>query len=191
MPSASYTKWLGERMKKLGEIRAAHAAIGGTGPGRRTATQQINQAYAVLVLAHFQGFCRDLHSEAIDHLSTAVRPAALAPVLRINLTESRALDKGNANAANIEADFRRFDMSFWAEVSAYDSRTPRRRNKLDELTRWRNAIGHQDFTRPSVGGRSLTLDMVESWFSACHGLAGSFDAVVGLRLAALSGVRSW
>ena len=45
MPSVSYDRWLIDRASALGEIEQAHRSVGGTGPGRRYATQQINQAY--------------------------------------------------------------------------------------------------------------------------------------------------
>lgn len=52
----------------LGEIAAAHTAVGGQGSGRRYATQEINHAYAVLLSSQFQRFCRDLHTEAAAHV---------------------------------------------------------------------------------------------------------------------------
>lgn len=56
------------RARALDEIEAAHASVGGTGPGRRYATQQSNQAYAMLLASQFQGFCRDLHTESVDQV---------------------------------------------------------------------------------------------------------------------------
>ena len=44
------------RARALDEMAEAHAAVGGTARGRRYTTQQLNQAYAVLLAAHFQGF---------------------------------------------------------------------------------------------------------------------------------------
>src|SRR5437870_518257 len=74
MPSRSWRHWHSVRARELDEVEAAHTAIGGSGPGRRTATQQINRAYAVLLASQFQGFCRDLHTECVDYL------VALIPV---------------------------------------------------------------------------------------------------------------
>jgi len=54
--------------KALDELESAQTSVGGTGPDRRYATQQINQAYAVLVASQFQGFCRDLHTECVARL---------------------------------------------------------------------------------------------------------------------------
>lgn len=74
MPSIAFTIWENDRAASLDEVLAAHSAVGGAGPGRRVATQQINQAYAVLLSSQFQGFCRDLHSESADHLAQMAPP---------------------------------------------------------------------------------------------------------------------
>ena len=66
MPSLSLQHWNAVRLPRLDEIERAHSSVGGTGPGRRYATQQINHAYAVLLSSQFQGFCRDLHTESVD-----------------------------------------------------------------------------------------------------------------------------
>lgn len=54
MPSNALRNWRRGGKQALDEIEAAHAAIGGSGPGRRYATQQINQAYAVMLSSQFQ-----------------------------------------------------------------------------------------------------------------------------------------
>ncbi len=74
MPSQSFRRWNSTAQRELDQIEATHVAIGGPAPGRRYTTQHINQAYATLLSAHFQRFCRDLHSEAIDYFSP--RPPA-------------------------------------------------------------------------------------------------------------------
>ncbi len=178
-------------MASLAQLRAAHRALGGGGPGRRTTTQQINHAYAVLVMARFQGFCRDLHTEAADVLARTAQPAALASVVRSSLTAHRRLDRANPTPTNIAADFGRLGMAFWPAVHSQDARNTGRRDKLESLGSWRNAISHHDFTGKQLGGRPLNLDMVESWYSACHCLAGSFDRVVGEHLFVLTGRRPW
>jgi hypothetical protein len=125
-------------------MEAAHAALGGTGPGRRHATQQINQAYAVMLSSQFQLFCRDLHTEAADVLTQAVGvPDVRLTILRAALTEGRKLDFGNPNPGNIGSDFDRLGLSFWGELGHAFPDIARLRNSLEELNRWRNAIAHQ------------------------------------------------
>ena len=82
MPSHSLIRWNSERADALDEIESARAMVGGTERGRRYATQQINYSYAALLSSHFQGFCRDLHSECIDHI-VAIVPAQVQGFLRV------------------------------------------------------------------------------------------------------------
>src|SRR4051794_10164475 len=102
MPSTSYQEeWMTIRRSELDEMAQAHTVVGGTARGRRYATQQINRSYAVLLSSQFQGFCRDLHSECIDYLVSAVSPARLQPVIRAEFLQGRQLDRGNAQPASI------------------------------------------------------------------------------------------
>jgi hypothetical protein len=95
MPSQPYRAWLTARAKALDEIEAAHASVGGTGPGRRYATQQINQAYAVLVASQFQGYCRDLHTECVARLMAFISPSvSVSHFLRAGFTRGRQLLTG-------------------------------------------------------------------------------------------------
>src|SRR5215475_12452543 len=121
MPSIAFQDWSAARATALDEIENAHRSVGGAGPGRRYATQQINQAYSVLLSSHFQGFCRNLHSECVDYLVTAVLAAFRNTIMEEFLLH-RKRDRGNPNPANLEADFGRLGISFWAELLAADVR---------------------------------------------------------------------
>jgi hypothetical protein len=185
MPSLSLQRWFGERAGPLDDLANAHRSVRGSGAGARAAAQQINQAYAVLVSAQFQGFCRDLHSECADHLVTPVADPDLRELLRDNLLFGRKIDRGNPNPGNLGSDFNRFSLAFWSLVDAHHSRNPARKSALEELNDWRNAIAHQDFPASMLkGGRpNLTLAQVQTWRKACDGLARSFvDVLVTSKL---------
>jgi hypothetical protein len=96
MASRALTIWRTESSDKLDELTAAHASVGGTGRGRRYATEQINASLVVQLSAHFQLFCRDLHTETARLLVVGV-PASYRGMLRYGFTERRALDRGNAS----------------------------------------------------------------------------------------------
>src|SRR5437879_257545 len=113
MPSGSLHTWRTVRRAALDELEAAHRSVGGHGRGRRYATQQINQAYAVLLSSQFQGFCRDLHTESALFLVGSVQPVTLKQTLRKDLTRSRKLDRGNPSPGNIGEDFGRLGIGFW------------------------------------------------------------------------------
>jgi hypothetical protein len=146
----------------------------------------------MLLSSHFQGFCRDLHTEALDRLLEVTRPEKWQRALRRALLSGRALDRGNPHTGAIGHDFNRLGMAFWELVDAADGRNRRRRDRLDELNRWRNAIAHQDFDPASLGGRTtVTHGMIRSWRSACDTLAVSFDTVVGRYAATITNTAPW
>src|SRR5712692_7621769 len=131
MPSLSLHEWFAERAGTLDDLENAHRSVRGSGPGARAATQQINQAYALLLSAQFQGFCRDLHSECADHLVVPVTDPDLREMLRDNLLFGRKIDRGNPNPSNLGADFGRLSLAFWPLVDVHRAQNPARRMALE------------------------------------------------------------
>ena len=195
MPSISLHNWRTRSAKALDEIEAAHAALGGAGPGRRYATQQVNYAYAMLLCSQFQKFCRDLHTECADVLAGGfgTKPIADArsAIFKSALVHGRKLDIGNPNPANIGSDFGRFGLDFWQAVAAAGPGNSERQRKLQNLTDWRNSIAHQDFERHAMTRRTLRLRDVRNFRSACDGLVRTFDFVMRRRLEAIIGIVPW
>jgi hypothetical protein len=192
MPSRSLLQWRNKRLPSLLPIEAAHAAIVGDGRGRRYVTQQINQAFAMILSSQFQGFCRDLHSECVDGFVTAIAPAAVQNVLRIEFLLGRKLETGNPNPGHLGSDFNRFGFKLFEALMVLDSDTTDRKLKLEELNIWRNAIGHQDFTHKDLKGKStISLARVQGWRKACEGLANSMDEVMRLQLLSILGTSPW
>ena len=213
--SRSLRNWRTERAAALDELEAAHAAVGGTGPGRRTATQALNQSYVALLAGHFQGFCRDLHTEWSATLAEAFaanaerawRSAAgvvcgpppapaverwrgLRRLTYRNLTASRRLDGGNANLETLEDDFGRLlDVKLKTVLPSLDRRADGRLQRLRMLNMWRNAIGHQDFRKPTVTTGRVALKDVRDWRRACDGLAETLDRLCRQLLTDLANPR--
>jgi len=175
----------------MDDMLAVHKAVGGSGPGRRYATSQVNNAYAVLVSSQFQKYCRDLHSQAADHIAQQA-PATIQAVVLARFTEGRKLDGGNPTPGNLGSDFNRFGFSFWDHVEKLNPRNPKHRKRLEQLNMWRNAIGHHDFSNPHFGTRtSVRLNDVRDWRIACDRLASEFDSVVARHLRHLTGIIPW
>lgn len=180
------------RAKALDEIVAAHRMVGGTGRGRRYATQQINHAYAMLLSSQFQGFCRSLHAESVDQIVRSVGASKLARILRAEFIHGRKLDHGNPNPGNIGADFNRLGLLFWQDVLAHDNQSQARKASLELLNEWRNAIAHQDFDSTQLGGiTNLQIAHVRRWRTACDGLAVSFDEIMRVHLQNVTGTSPW
>ncbi|NLS98265.1 MAG: hypothetical protein GXX96_39550 [Planctomycetaceae bacterium] len=192
MPSNSLNRWNTTRAQALDQIAHAHRRVGGSGRGRRYATEQINHAYTMLLSSQFQGFCRDLHSEAVDHIVRSVTPVPLQAVVRADFMLHRKLDSGNPNPSNIGADFNRLGLRFFDQIRARSRWNIGRIDHLEDLNRWRNAIAHQAFDPAKLGGIiHLRLAMVKQWRAACEQLAVVFDDVLGDHVVHIAGVRPW
>jgi hypothetical protein len=192
MPSPALTAWSTSSAAALSQLEAAHRAVGGIRAGRRTNTLQLNYAYVLLLCAHFQAYCRGLHTNAAQLLVEASDPG-IGAVLDANLSFRRQLDSGNAQPSALGADFNRFDFDFWPTVEAQDARNNARHRKLGELNAWRNAIAHHDIEtrRADLHPHEVTLAASGSWHGALNGLTHSFDRVLGDRLQTLLGTRPW
>jgi hypothetical protein len=190
--SRSLLRWAEGAGTALDRMEQAHRAVGGTSRGRRYATQQINQSYLVMLSSHFQQFCRDLHSEAVDHLLRGLDPALL-PIVQAVLTSDRKLDRGNPTPGNLGSDFGRLGMTFWPDVHALHRHNAQRAKRLELMGHWRNAIAHQDFAGNArhLGSRTeITLHDVRQFRSACSGLALAFDSAVLAHIKAVAGATS-
>ena len=95
MPSSALARWQGKRAAELDGLEAVQQALRDAGPQRMSTTQQVNHAWAMLLSSHFQGFCRDLHTEALDCLLQVTRPEKWQGALRLALLSNRALDRGS------------------------------------------------------------------------------------------------
>jgi hypothetical protein len=192
MPSPALTAWSTSSAAALSQLEAAHRAVGGKRAGHRTNTLQLNYAYVLLLSAHFQAYCRGLHTDAAQLLVEAIDPG-IAAVVDANLTFARQLDRGNAQPSTIGADFNRFVFEFWTVVEAADARNAARQRKLETLNAWRNAIAHHDIDtrRADLHPREVTLAACRSWRGALDGLAESFDRVIAGHLVTLLGSRPW
>jgi hypothetical protein len=191
MPSVSYRRWRTVRRAALDLVEAAHATIHGTGAGRREATRQLNHGYTVLLATEFQGFCRELHTESVQHF-VANLAAAQQPIVEEALTFNRQVDHGNANPGTLGSDFGRFGFRWWPVVDSVDADGPALRQNLEEMNNWRNAIAHNNFD-PAVLGVTIRLMFakVREWRRTCNRLARAFDQVLASQLVSCTGRRPW
>jgi hypothetical protein len=191
MRSEAFRRCSKSRALGLDQIENAHASVGGTERGRRYATDQINQAYAVLLASQFQGFCRDLHSESVDYLVDILEPPSLRPIVRAELTRERKLDKGNATPGNLGDDFGRLGIEFWAELKKLSAKSTARNQALEMLNHWRNAIAHQNFDPSKLGATKLGLVQVRNWRIACDRVALASDRVMRNHIRSITGKFPW
>ncbi len=190
MASQSLYEWRERRSHELDQLASAHQAVAGKGPGRRYPTRQINHAYVLAIAAQFQGFARDIHTEAVDALISAVTPLEMQLPLRTLMTSGRDLDSRNASPSALGSDFQRLGISLWAELRGRYTRAGDLNIRLGSLNDWRNAIAHDDFTRVAPE-TEVRLQAVRGYRSACDQLAAGMDKVVGDYVATIVGSRPW
>ena len=172
MPSAALAGWRTARTPNLQQIDGQCAAsLAATPPNPRLAEENV-RGYAVLLSAHFQGFCRDLYTEAAQLVASKVR-RTLQVLVQAQFTAQRALDHGNPTSANLKRDFERF--GFTLDLAAADPANPTRLQDLAELNRWRNIAAHHGIVPP--GGLPSLADL-RKWRASCDGLATSLDGIV-------------
>lgn len=198
MPSRSLTTWNTIAQAQLDEIEAAHKAVGGQAPGRRYATQQINQAFAVMLSSQFQAFSRAFHAEAAHHLVSHLSPPAFQDAVHTSFTTGRKLDHGNPNPSHLGADFGRFGIDFWSAMRGTPEipRVVQDQRLLEDLNLWRNAIAHQDFASKAFlarfqGKTTLQIATVRGWRAACSRLALRMDRILASHIQQLAGHRPW
>jgi hypothetical protein len=191
MPSVSLNRWRTLRATSLEQVELGHTAIGGTGRGARYARQQLNRSYCVLLAAEFQGFCRELHDEAVDALVFHLTPS-FRLIVRTELVRSRQVDRGNANPSNLGGDFNRLGFQLWPDFDVAEPRGPLLRRLLEELNAWRNAVPHSDYDPARLGGTiTLTIARVRRWRRACHRVARVIDRVTADHIGRTTGIRPW
>lgn len=177
MPSASLKVWRGSRVPCLAELAAQCASTAALAPPNPRLAEENLLGWVLLLSAHFQGFCRDLHTEAGQAISSRVRKT-LAPVVHRAFVIDRALDRGNPTLVNLKADFLRYGVLL--DLAAADPANHTRLACLSLMNTWRNIAAHHTPIPPT--GLPTVAD-VQDWQAACDGLAVSLDRVLydGLR----------
>ncbi len=172
MPSASLLHWQNHRISCLADIDAQCAASQALArPNPRLVNENL-RGYALLLSAHFQGYCRDLYAECAQSVVSRVR-ASLQLLTQAQFTYRRKLDRGNPNVENIREDFER--VGFRLDFAVADPANAGRIADLGKLNEWRNVAAHHG-TVPV--GLPLNLPTLQDWRNSCDRLATSLDGIM-------------
>jgi hypothetical protein len=197
MSSLAYARWTGYRAEMLDQLMSAHAAVEGSGRGRRWRTEQLNWALTMRLAGEFQGFCRDLHDDAVDFFEVTVSPSpTVASVIHALLTANRKLDKGNAHPGALQQDFELLGLDLKSGIfAASPARGLTRWVALGKLNEARNAIAHANHAKLITlrqEGYPIVKRTILTWRSQLDALAETMDDVVARSLGTLLGVgRPW
>lgn len=193
--SKAFVAWQAGRAEQIDRMERVHREITGAGAGRRWESEHLNGAIIARIVAEFQGFARDLHDEATDHVVGCLRitDPGLRALTRAAYNRGRALNSGNPTWNCLKDDFARFELRLQDDMDARYANSAKWRQRLDEVIFTRNAVVHADedkLTRCRADGR-LTLHRARSWRSSLNAMAAGMDRVTGAHLALLTGVRPW
>lgn len=197
MTSLALAKWRGKRSERLDRLLSAHIAVGGSAAGRRWATEELNHAILLRLATEFQGFCRDLHDEAVELLVYALVPedVHLRQVLTAPFASGRRLDRGNAEPGALSQDFGLLGINLWNSLrERYPTKADQWRRKLELLNFARNGIAHDDagkLDKVHAAGWSLALNDIRRWRSGLDGLAAGMDHVTRISLSGLLKAQPW
>lgn len=183
MPSASLTHWRADRLPRL-RAADAHAAAVAASPPDQFLADDLLRGLVVNLSAQFQGFCRDLYTEAAAVIASKTRPSLRAVVQR-QFVSSIALGHGNPTLANLRSDFHRY--GFTLDLTA-DPSSAVRLQHLAELNRWRNLIAHSGQLPPA--GQPAPA-AVRDWIDSCDGLAVVLDRFAYTELRRLLRRQPW
>jgi hypothetical protein len=195
--SAAYVTWRGQRQDRIDQLLQAHHTLGGSGPGRRWRTEQVNWALTLRLAGEFQGFARDLHDLSVDYFVTVAARAnpPLANVLRARMTGNRQLDRGNAHPGSLGADFALLGLTLWGALETANPRSALWNRELTALNDARNAIAHAEEGRLAAlraDGYPITLGTIRRWRRNLDGLVETMDDVASDYLDQLLGAgRPW
>ncbi len=172
MSSASLFRWQNDRMNRLADIDGQCDASHKLAPPNPLLVDENLRAYALLLSAHFQGYCRDLYTECAQIVVARVRPS-LQLLIQDQFTAGRKLDHGNPNLDSIRDDFERFGLHL--DLVAADPANAGHISNLARLNKWRNVAAHHG-TIPV--GVPLDLHSLQDWRTSCDGLAASLDQIM-------------
>ena len=196
MPSHALTRWRTDRLTRLDRIEAQNVAVGAAVPPDPPLIDENLRGFVMLLAAHFQGYCRDLHTECIQAAAHAV-PAPMLYMFQALGERGRELARGNAKYSSIKDDFERFDFNLTDALTADPALPAATRTanashitRVDHLNAWRNYAAHHNTVSPPVGG-PFVLPTVQVWKNSCDALATELDRVMYNRLVTLTGAAPW
>lgn len=164
----SLTQWRTGRLPSLLAVDARCTASLKAVPPNPVLAEENVRGYALLLSAHFQGFCRDLYTESAQVVVRRVRPSLQGLVLA-QFRAARALDRGNPTLDNLRRDFERF--GFPLDLAADPANAPRLQ-RLAAMNTWRNIAAHHGVVPPTG---LPTLADLRDWRGACDAVATALD----------------
>jgi hypothetical protein len=144
------------------------------------------RAYVTLLSAHFQGFCRDLNTEASLEVVARIRKIGLRPIVQAQFAAGLKLDKVNPTLDALAKDFRRFGIANLRMAVGTGPPADAHKGRLRAMNECRNKCAHGEAAIPE-----LLLPNIQEWRTSCDWLAARLNVVVYNRLCASFRAAPW
>lgn len=174
MTSVALTKWNTDRKPGLDEVYLQYNSIMNSGASESLLHENLS-SYAMLISAHLQGFCRELHSECIMWLK--IKMPKLSYLFEA-VTNRQLLRKNNANPDSIREDFRNIGCELDSRHAVGSDERDRFDNFIEQLWKlnaWRNHCAHKNETAPSG---NFNMTRVKHWHELCDAFAKELDGMI-------------
>ncbi|MGY3127389.1 hypothetical protein ACVWW9_000888 [Agrococcus sp. UYP33] len=198
MSSKALNRWHSERAAALERLERVHGAITGGLAGRPRDVTELNHALFLRLASEVQGYCRDLHDEAIDAICTPAQVSSgdLRAAFRSRLQTGRKLDSGNAGPGNIGTDWTALGMTVWPDLNAAYPGAKGAGDwnaRLEWLNMARNGIAHNDPSKISGAHavHPLTLNTFRVMRRRLDKFATGLDRVTQAYLKLATGSHPW
>jgi hypothetical protein len=196
MTSPALGAWQSNRLAGIDRFIAAHPASIGSATDPAVA-QQFTGALVQCVASEFQGYCRDLHDDAVEAVLGTIMTSdsPLRVVLMNGLILDRGLDRRSADPATIGHDFARLGLDLWRALTASrpdDASTWR--SGLVLLHRARNGVSHDDqraLAEVEASGWPMRISTVRRWRKLVDEAVTAMDDEVSKEIAELINKNPW
>jgi hypothetical protein len=172
-PSQSLQEWNSTRQSRLTKLDSQCVWAAGLVPADPEMLAEHLRAYVTLLSAHFQGFCRDLYTEATLKVVARIKQVGLRPIVQAQFAAGLRLEKGNATLEALEKDFLRFGIAKLPTVLGTDQPARTHKRHLQAMIECRNKCAHGEPEIPE-----LQLDNIRAWRDSCDWLASRLNEVV-------------
>ena len=172
-PSQALQEWNTTRRSKLDKVEVQCVWAGSLAPADPEMLAEHLRAYVTLLSAHFQGFCRDLYTEASFKVVARIRQVGLRPIVQAQFAAGLKVDKANPTLDALSEDFGRFGITDLKAAIGTDPPADTHKGRLKAMNSCRNKCAHGEPLIPE-----LLLANIQAWRGSCDWLASRLNAVV-------------
>lgn len=185
-PSQALQQWNTIRQGRLTKMEARCVWAAGLVPPDPEMIDEHLRAYVTLLSAHFQGFCRDLYTEAALKVVSRIKQRGLHPIVQAQFATGLKLEKVNPTLDALAEDFGRFGIVNLRAAVGTGLPADAHKGRLRAMNECRNKCAHGEPVIPE-----LLLPNIQDWRNSCDWLAARLNVVVYNRLWASFRAAPW